>query len=367
MARQRGELQKDLTNKKVGYTARLNRARKLIESITKGKVGFVDYDDAALSQVGDVPGCAADDACTRHASCQRRSGNCVLAVPRMNLVNRRNNEEDYPIRLADEVVRYSRIREFMFRPERFLAFGDVRYNLGPQEMILPGPLLTPEYFDTLVAIETNAYAKNPSFDTAQPQKSKTYTFYLDMKEESRDGKSEVSQEPLPVREKQTITGCADKMPPTKTNVQGNWRKLFPKDCYELVYPSTPPPCTFQLFMDLCSQEKKAIYFSELKESLAVEYTQLLESFPRALLEAFRAQGKSTIVKRLASGSESIESIILAEDYYATSLDYWILAGLHSLPIVFYSGTKLIETGQPILVANATPDSNYYYIKIPGNR
>jgi len=71
--------------------------------------------------------------------------------------------------------------------------------------------------------------------------------------------------------------------------------------------------------------------------------------------------------RLGKGEENIEAIVVAESYYATSLDYWVLAERLSIPLVFYSGTRLIENGGPVLVAKEAPNSDYYYVKIPGKK
>ena len=155
-----------------------------------------------------------------------------------------DNQETYSVRLADEIVRYTRIQNFMFKPDQFLAFGEVPYNLGADEMILPAPLITQEYFDTLVAVERNRYATLPAFDTAQPQLSREYSTRLG--DEEPGPAAAAPAEP----EVQVAPGCEGVLPASRGEIQGKWKKLFPVGCVDLVYPRSPPPCSFQLFLDL---------------------------------------------------------------------------------------------------------------------
>ena len=42
----------------------------------------------------------------------------------------------YATRMADEIIRFGRIRLFLFRPQAYLSFKKLGYNLGVNEIIL---------------------------------------------------------------------------------------------------------------------------------------------------------------------------------------------------------------------------------------
>ena len=360
-ARNREQLHTTVSDRKRGYSVRLDAAREAIVSLTAGKVVFAAYNDEALSAIQDIPGCLAEDACNRYKACRSQAdGGCALAVPAKSLISGRDNALTYPVRLADELVRYTRIREFMFKPERFLAFGDVRYNLGEDEMILPGALLTQDYFEDLTPVDNNKYAQGRSYDTVQPLKSREFSEATgDAQVDPEAEKKAPSPSPRPV------TSCPNPLPETKEKVRGKWRKEFPTDCKELVYPRAPPPCTFQLFLDLCEQEKMMMSMGELREGLATEYGKLERTARGGLIKALKLQGKTEIAKKVQEGENTMEDLCLLESYYATSLDYWILAKRFSIPLVLFSATALIETDSAVLVAHAVDNSTYYYVKVPG--
>ena len=48
------------------------------------------------------------------------------------------------------------------------------------------------------------------------------------------------------------------------------------------------------------------------------------------------------------GDITIGNMIINNDYYATNLDIWILAIKFNIPVIFFSGTKLIENNKAIL-------------------
>ena len=359
---ERTKLQSEAGDRSKGYEDRLDAARALVAAVAKPHVLFVDYSPTALAQIGEVPGCLAAGACERQAACRETVGKkCALAIPKRNLVNGADNEVTYPVRLADEIVRYTRIRDFMFEPDRFLAFGDVPYNLGADELILPAPLITPEYFDTLVAVERNKYAALPAFSTAAPQLTRRYSPVLD----SEPGGTETAALARP-REPQIAPGCQDVLPPRRSaSVQGKWRYMFPRDCVDLVYPGSPPPCSFQLMLDLCAQERKGTTFPELKDALAGEYRRLGANRKAEVIRAWRHQGKSALADVAASGTP-LEDIVVSDAYYATGLDYWILSTLFGVPLILYSGTKLRENGKTVLVAEPQAgETGYYFVKAPG--
>ena len=77
-------------------------------------------------------------------------------------------------KLADELIRYNRIKQFMFKPNMVLSFTDLKYNLNNDEIILLQSLLSNDYFDDLVPETKNKYISFNSYDTVEPNITQKY-------------------------------------------------------------------------------------------------------------------------------------------------------------------------------------------------
>ena len=76
-----------------------------------------------------------------------------------------------------------------------------------------------------------------------------------------------------------------------------------------------------------------------------------------------------IAKQLSTKVTKLSNIIMSEDYYATLMDLWLLAIHYNLPVIFFTGTKLVENGLDFLVANSpvAGTDSYYFINVPGKK
>ena len=99
---------------------------------------------------------------------------CKLLIPKNNLINNKDNESGYFMRLSDEIIRYGQIRTFLFKPQSYMSLESVDYKLKDNEIILLDSLLNIEYFDYLVVQENEKYARYKTYDTTQPLHSINY-------------------------------------------------------------------------------------------------------------------------------------------------------------------------------------------------
>jgi hypothetical protein len=101
---------------------------------------------------------------------------CQLLLPRFNLIqSNSNNEIYYYARMADEIIRYSRIKSFLFQPQTYLSFNDVKYNLRSDEILLLESFITQDYFEKLIPLEVNPYVKYNNYDTVEPIDTLSFT------------------------------------------------------------------------------------------------------------------------------------------------------------------------------------------------
>uniref|UniRef100_A0A6C0CNR9 Uncharacterized protein n=1 Tax=viral metagenome TaxID=1070528 RepID=A0A6C0CNR9_9ZZZZ len=340
------------TTKTYIYKLRLidNKLRELVGD----KIRFSEYSDETLRDIAEVTNCYlnASEKCEEKAYCVTTQEGCVLLIPNTNLINRQNNEAKYFGQVADELVRYSRIRSFIMEPKAFLSFSEVKYNLKDNEIILLQSLLTQDYFEDLIPMTENRYINQNTYETAEPLETQAYT-------------NEIRQKKAVSRE---MRSCPK---PTISKVAGKWNNKFPAESKELVFPDKPNNCTFEIMMtilEIANKDTGKNYsYNDVKEVLADEYLSIFDDNDRSIIDLLKAEGKSTMMKQLEAGQISIENMIMSDDYYATLLDLWILAKRFNIPLIFYSGTKLLENGEAIMVANKVDTDSYYFVKVPGSR
>ena len=56
--------------------------------------------------------------------------------PNTNLLTGKDNETGFFLRLADEALRYQRIKLFLFEKEKYLSFSDLLYKLNSDEILI---------------------------------------------------------------------------------------------------------------------------------------------------------------------------------------------------------------------------------------
>jgi hypothetical protein len=165
-----------IDNKYLLYRNKIERISQILDSLTSENVSFKTYSDDELMKIDSVTNCNVSKECNA-LYCATSNGNiCKLVISKLNLINNKDNEEIYFIKLADELIRYNRIKDFIFQPKAFLSFSDVKYNLNDNEIILLQSLITQEYFADLVPELKNTYINvNNSYDIMNPLESQLYS------------------------------------------------------------------------------------------------------------------------------------------------------------------------------------------------
>ena len=166
------EVEKIIASTFTIYTHKLSQIIALMKRITVKHVAFIRYSKETLKMVGEVSGCISRDneTCGNKSYCLKEAGGlCKLLLPQRNLMYPDiDNEIAYFGKLSDEMIRYERVKLFMFEPAKYLTFQEIKYNLNDDEIILLESLITQEYFDDLVPVDANPYALQTSFYTVNP-------------------------------------------------------------------------------------------------------------------------------------------------------------------------------------------------------
>ena len=353
-----------LKEKYILYSTQLHtivgHLKKLVND--NGAIIFAMNFDANEEILDRVSSCAAlsKDKCeSKRPVCAFTKGKCQLIIPKTNLLNGRDNEELYFGKMADELLRYSRIKTFIFQPQTYLSFGSLNYNLREDEIIVIQSLLTKDYFDGLVPAEINKYVKYNAYDNADPKISQIYENTLEL---NKDMKIITTNEKPDERE--------DKCKPSKINISSKiWKDSFPIKFNELYYNDVA--CGFFLISDIIAKFKgNHLNVNEIKKELIEEYSKYFSSYGQQILDILIQEGKNIQGKRVKQKTMSFQDFIYSEDYFITNLDIWIMMKKYKIPSIIISTKPIILTNREknimLLHGNET-NNKFVFILSPALR
>jgi hypothetical protein len=168
------------------YLKKLGEMKALLVRLAKNHVQFSEINpeilkdiyeqNTALSCITNKSSSSGASTCKKLAYCFSIGNKeadsdvgveCGLYIPKRNLVDDSDNEHKYYTRLADELLRYRRIRAFMLHPNKYLTFDDIHYNLKDDEMILFEPDIKEYLEENNRAVAMNDYIKYKSYYTTE--------------------------------------------------------------------------------------------------------------------------------------------------------------------------------------------------------
>jgi hypothetical protein len=174
------------------YVKKLNEIKVLLMRLAKNHVQFSEINPSVLKDIyeqNSALSCIRENSssCKKLAYCfsGENENECGLYIPKRNLVDDTDNEHKYYIRLADELLRYRRIRAFMLHPNKYLTFDEIQYNLKDNEMLLFEPDLVKYLSENKRAVAMNDYIKYKSYYTTEGEE-----FIDDSGDDDEDGDEE---------------------------------------------------------------------------------------------------------------------------------------------------------------------------------
>ena len=88
------------------------------------------------------------------------------------MITNGKNSEIYFGKIADELIRFKRVRSFMLEPKNYLNISNVSYKINPDEILLLDSAINSAYLNETNVFSVNAYLNNITYDIAEPDKSK---------------------------------------------------------------------------------------------------------------------------------------------------------------------------------------------------
>ena len=172
--------------------------------MAKGNIVFTDIDSDVLNTLAEISTCTTN--CNDKKYCLIEDDTCKLILPKTHLLSNYNNKTIYFGRMADELLRYNRIKLFMFQPKNYLNLGNTEYKINKDEFIMLQSLLNNEYFENLVPFQQSEYLNNITFELAKPSVSKKYDNVVSINEQGIEDENEGIIDDLSI---QCIIGTRD--------------------------------------------------------------------------------------------------------------------------------------------------------------
>lgn len=342
------------------YSQKLKNISILLKDLVDNKILF-NGNDNYYKLIDEVSTCIVKDKKT----CEKESnlcavtenGKCRLILPRKSLIaidkttkEYKLNEPIYFQKMADELIRYNRIKSFMLQPQTYLSFGNIGYNLRDNEIIMLQSLLTQDYFENIIPMTINKYVKHISYDEAEPSITQPYDNVITSLEEKNN--------------KETINECQTNK---KKISSGEWNNCFPNNFKEIQYNKSNY-CTFAFIIDIIERKtSKKLSINEIKKVLYQEYGKYFDDFSYQIIDILILEGKQTRGRQVKEDEIKFIDFISADNYFLTAFDLWLLVQKFEIPTIFISTTKLLETNKKkhFFIGYGEENNEFVFIIVPG--
>jgi ribosomal protein S8 len=356
------EIHSVLKNANALYRAKLTKLEKILRKLCENAITFGDLPSELLNNMTEIASCISSDSCSNKKYCiTKENGMCSLFIPRKNLLNHQENEKRYFLRMADELLRYPRVRLFMLDTKNYLNITSLEYRIREDEFIILQTLLMSDYFDDLVPFEMNTYVKNIPYEYANPIQSQKYSNRISI----------VGQELDKNEEKTNPDFSEDSIKERFSSVQGNaasyWVKMFPPNTKEIALSATRQATFYVAILVLQEKLDRRITIAAVSQLLVDSYLPYLQNYSSSILKILSTQGKKTMMDRIKKHQTTFEDMIMSEEYFLTDFDYWVLASSKlNLPIVLFTATKLhmMEGNLKWLLLGGDRGDAFYFLRSP---
>jgi hypothetical protein len=317
------EIVREIYNPHTLYSDKLTKVIQLLKELTMGRIQFVDRVDIDENEIS--ASCLSvkdEDKCNENPACFYSESGCGLNLPQQNLLSGTNNEILYYSKLADEMVRYNRIKTFIFQRKNYLLFETLGYNLRDDEIIILQSLITQKYFENLIPSKQNARLEN-AYDTANPL--------------------EPYKRPTLITMEDIINPNIDIIPRQEPIKYVEMKQCLPHGSVEITYPATIN-ATFQFAIDIINRiTSETLTPNQIRDKLSELYGKYSNKYKIQIANILIQQGKKTFGSYIRAGTLEIKHMIYTEGYYLTNLDLWLLLDHYKIQSVLISHKLLLET------------------------
>ena len=310
------------------YSTKMKKLAIILKFITKEHVVFQDFDYSVFDSMEEKM--AFVNLNKDNQFCFKEDNK--LCLPKQHLLSKVDNTEYYYQKLADELLRYNRVRLFMLNPSQYLTIHHFDYKIQPFEILLLQSSLFDNYFKDLEPFETSSYVQNITFDISNPEEHPPYSNKIDL-----DSQNDIDDTNSSIELQRE--SCIVEKKSIKEAPFTNWEKFIEADSEYISFEKTPL-CSFFVILSIIHKKTGMnMNILEIKNKLIEKYNELKPNYFIQILSMLKKQGKELFVQKLQKNEIDIESMVLDEEYFLTHLDFIILCVAYNLPVVLFSKSK----------------------------
>ena len=327
----KGDIIDIINSVKINYFEKIEQISEKMRDILKDDIDFIDYKVSNLNEIEKLVKCfgLSEGKCSKTINCSfSDKKNCVLLIPKKNLLNDSDNSINYYIKVSDEIIRFPQIKKFIFTPKTFLSFERVNYNLSKNEIILLEDVLLNKYFEDLLMIEFNKYISDENiFEIVHPNKHIPYKTLFNMTVNTKK-----------------VNQCV--YTPEKPLSLKHWKEYFNStDEIEINHYKQSPICSFQIICDIINDVLK----KEKSTHVELDIISLKKELYHELVRFKKGRETEDIVKKMFAISSKVQikktistilnndgelqTYISSADYFATEIDMYLLFTKYKVNVV----------------------------------
>lgn len=354
---------------KIIYKQKVKDIEQLIRYFVEKYVKFVKYETEALKKIDNISTCFSENK-NNKSYCAFEKSNNVLLIPDKHLLSEYENNKIYYYRIADELIRYKDMQQFILNPKIIVTANNIEYNINNNEFIIIESQLESGdtcYFNNIEKIN-NDYAENVTYDVSMPEKTdKEIKSSNIIKSHDEINNIDFKNALINIECTKNTYNIDNKFIKTDDD---KWRKYF-INSKEHFFRNTIQ-CTFnpiQLIIYKRTNDKWS--YQEIKETIASIYINYDKYFDK-ILHILKSQGKIKLMNNV-NNIEILEKTILSDNYYLTELDIFALFNyFKKLNVVLFSNKNLNTMNSNInwlLIDNKNNKDEiltkeYYFIRTP---
>lgn len=395
----RFELLQLCNNMTYTYESKIKRIRYMLYQLVKTFVKFSLNADKALKQrnvsscIGyDKEQCLKTDYCANVANGTGTDVvHCVLLLPMMNLVNPTiSNKEYYFTRLADNILRYHRIRHFML--ENTINLTDIQYHINNDELVIFGTEDSTNAYFTNVGDVSSFYN---TIETAEPFSHASILPTIPIKIENvyvRNKENKIKNNSDDFVNNVSNEQCIIHLKPIIGNALSDWKTHFKTydNAQEMMFSNKNVICSYQVLQYI------SFIFDLSLETVDDVKKKLIDGYKEYINDAnmllsilvllgrgdakFDWNNKKIELKSMSSTALFVflNELILSDEYFITDIDIWIFSNKLKVPVVLFTAMKSLSFIRnlyskalqkkiliPNIILSGNPDSDaYLYIRSP---
>jgi len=272
------------------------------------------------------------------------------------------------MKLSDEIVRYSKIRKYLFTPREFLSFERVNYKINDDEIILLEEILFDTYLDDIKLRKNDTFIESTNvYDIVNPNDKINYSNTIP--ENMLRGKEVDSEKTNESKESKLIVDCVAENKYKEKNLLAlsNNKTTFQVSPYK-----STGICGFQMVQFIINDYMgKKITIDEIKEMLGKVYLELkMPPTPLSLnksnvsewsvfsyinwVNQNRIVAESVISKQSSDKNSEIIKEIKKDTYAMTEIDLFLLFKSYNIPTIIK-----MKTGQTTLLNSSISTFNTF--------